>query len=60
MREENLRVSDCCGAPPKGNGDCDTEDIGICSQCGDHCEYEERCDGCHESMKECICKPEHK
>lgn len=33
MRTDNLRVSDCCGAPPKGNGDCDTEDFGICPAC---------------------------
>ena len=32
-------VSDCCGVPPRGNGDCDTSDIGICPECGDHCEY---------------------
>jgi hypothetical protein len=32
-------VSDCCGVPPRGNGDSDTSDIGICSECGDHCEY---------------------
>jgi transcription initiation factor IIE alpha subunit len=32
-------VSDCCGVPPRGNGDCDTSDIGICPECGEHCEY---------------------
>jgi|LakMenEpi03Aug12_release.lakeMendotaPanAssembly.Ray.scaffolds.fasta_scaffold4143009_2 hypothetical protein len=32
-------VSDCCGVPPRGNGDSDTSDIGICPECGDHCEY---------------------
>jgi len=32
-------VSDCCGVPPKGNGDCDTSDFGICPECGEHCEY---------------------
>ncbi len=32
-------VSDCCGCPPKGNGDSDTSDIGICPECGEHCEY---------------------
>lgn len=34
-----MKVSDCCGAAPKGNGDCDSEDFGICSQCHEHCEY---------------------
>jgi hypothetical protein len=33
-------VSDCCGAPPRSNGDCDTMDFGICPECGEHCEYE--------------------
>jgi hypothetical protein len=28
-------VSDCCGVPPRGNGDCDTSDIGICPECGE-------------------------
>lgn len=34
-----MNVSDCCGAPPKSNGDSDTEDIGICPECGEHCTY---------------------
>jgi hypothetical protein len=32
-------VSSCCGASPRGNGDSDLSDIGICSECGEHCEY---------------------
>ena len=32
-------ISDCCGASPRGNGDNDLSDIGICSECGEHCEY---------------------
>ena len=32
-------LSDCCGASPRGNGDSDTADIGICPDCGEHCEY---------------------
>lgn len=32
-------VSNCCGARPVSNGDCDTEDFGICSDCLEHCEY---------------------
>lgn len=32
-------VSDCCGAEPRGNGDSDSSDIGICPDCQDHCEY---------------------
>ena len=36
------RVSDCCGAYPRSiNGDCDTEDLGICPECHDYCEYVE-------------------
>lgn len=33
------KVTDCCGVPAYSNGDSDTEDIGICPQCGEHCEY---------------------
>ena len=32
-------VSDCCGASNVSNGDCDTSDLGICPDCGDHCTY---------------------
>jgi transcription initiation factor IIE alpha subunit len=32
-------VSDCCAVPPRSNGDSDTSDIGICPECGEHCEY---------------------
>lgn len=35
----NQLLSDCCGVPPKSNGDSDTSDIGICPECGDFCEY---------------------
>lgn len=41
----NRRVSDCCGAGargfagPHGTIDCDTEDMGICPMCGEHCEF---------------------
>lgn len=35
-------VSDCCGAEPRGNGDNDSKDYGICPDCGDHCEYVKR------------------
>lgn len=36
---EPVKVSDCCGAEAAGNGDSDSEDIGICPDCGEHCEY---------------------
>jgi hypothetical protein len=36
-----MKVSDCCGAEPYSNGDCDTMDIGICPECHEHCEYVE-------------------
>jgi len=32
-------ISSCCGAQPRGNGDSDSSDIGICPDCGEHCEY---------------------
>lgn len=34
-----MKVSNCCGAAPRSNGDCDTMDLGICPQCKEHCEY---------------------
>lgn len=34
-----MKVSDCCGVPAYSNGDSDTEDIGICPECKEHCEY---------------------
>lgn len=34
-----MKISNCCGAPATSNGDCDLEDFGICSDCGEHCEY---------------------
>jgi len=36
-----MYISNCCGAPPKGNGDSDSSDIGICPECGNHCDYED-------------------
>ena len=36
-----MKVSDCCGAAPIGNGDMSLEDVGICSACREHCEYVE-------------------
>ena len=35
----DIKVSDCCGAEPQGNRDCDTSDFGICPECHEHCEY---------------------
>jgi hypothetical protein len=34
-----MKLSDCCGVPAYSNGDLDTEDIGICPECKEHCEY---------------------
>lgn len=34
-----MKISDCCGVPAYSNGDGDTEDIGICPECKEHCEY---------------------
>lgn len=33
-------ISDCCGAcPMMVDIDTDTSEIGICPECGEHCEY---------------------
>ena len=45
--EGTLEGSDCCGAAPRGNGDCDTADFGICPDCHDHCEYDIDCFDCN-------------
>ncbi len=34
------KYSNCCGASPVSNGDCDTADLGICPDCKEHCDYE--------------------
>ena len=39
--------SNCCGVLPKGNGDSDSSDLGICPECGEHCEYESECEECN-------------
>ena len=39
-------ISSCCGAEPSGNGDNDSRDYGVCPDCGDHCEYEQKCETC--------------
>ncbi len=36
-----MLVSECCGAPALSNGDSDTGDLGICPDCGEHCDYVE-------------------
>lgn len=35
----NDYVSDCCGASAISNGDTDNMEIGICSECGEHCDF---------------------
>ena len=37
--DEDVTVSNCCGALPRGNGDNDSEDYGICPDCKEHCGY---------------------
>lgn len=37
--DEDVTVSNCCGSLPRGNGDNDSEDYGICPDCKEHCEY---------------------
>jgi hypothetical protein len=39
--EGTLTLSDCCGADGYSNGDGSLADYGICSDCHDHCLYEE-------------------
>lgn len=36
-----MKVSNCCGTPPKHYEDFDTEDFGFCPDCKEHCEYVE-------------------
>lgn len=45
--EGKFSLSDCCGAEPRSNGDMDTKDIGICPECGDHCDYNIECEECN-------------
>lgn len=40
-----MKVSNCCGVPAYSNGDADTEDMGICPDCKEHCEYVEEGEG---------------
>jgi hypothetical protein len=40
IKQDEMKVSNCCGAYPVGNGDIDSTDIGICPECGEHCEFE--------------------
>jgi hypothetical protein len=39
IQPEPEYVSECCGVSPRGNGDSDSSDIGICPECQDHCSY---------------------
>lgn len=41
-----FKITDCCGADIVSNGDSDTSDLGICPECGDHCEYLVNCEEC--------------
>lgn len=44
-----MKVSECCGARPRGNYDIGFDDVGLCSACHEHCDYvEEGCgvEGC--------------
>ena len=45
--EGSFYITDCCGAEPRGNGDSDSSDIGMCPECGDHCEYGVDCEDCN-------------
>lgn len=36
-----MKVSNCCGALNRSNGDTDFEDHGICPDCKEHCEFED-------------------
>lgn len=46
-----MKLSTCCGSAPvsypgpHGTPDSDSEDHGICPECGEHCDYEEETDG---------------
>jgi RecJ-like exonuclease len=42
-----LNITDCCGAKPSGNGDCDSLDFGICPECHEYCDYGVKCETCN-------------
>lgn len=44
--EGKFNISDCCGAEPRGNGDYDSSDFGICPECKEHCQYGVECGRC--------------
>ena len=46
-----MKLSNCCGAEPRMiHGDGDTEDIGICPDCREHCEYVDDDNDYYESL----------
>ena len=47
------KVTDCCGVPPRSNGDNDTEDMGVCPRCHEYCEYVflEYCSECEQEIE---------
>lgn len=54
--EINMLLSDCCGESPRQYEDCGDDDLGICSDCKDHCTYINVCEECSE--EECVCEGE--
>jgi hypothetical protein len=44
LDEQDRLVSDCCGASPLSDGDCDSTDLGICPDCHEFCEFINECD----------------
>lgn len=38
-KERYPLLTECCGNPPKGNGDNDTADFAWCPYCKDHTRY---------------------
>ena len=46
-----MKTSNCCGAEPRMiHGDGDTEDIGICPDCREHCDYVDDDDEYYQSL----------
>lgn len=39
IKERYPLLTECCGNPPKGNGDVDTADLAWCPYCKDHTRY---------------------
>lgn len=59
QKQTEALVSDCCRAEAIQYDDCGTDDMGICPECKDGCEYIHICIECDEEFDEngnCNCE----